>query len=215
MRLCVFVVRTDKGGSTFNFSEWLGNGSAVAISNLYYPGDTRNVSDNIQKLGIAVGTDAHRQNPQGILAGHQAQADEEEVLAPAVCYKAHFATIRVDEHNGSLSTERRIRSPGTRTRHGGLPRATGARNKPEATGRHIAQREIHWFEKWKQVLDWQPPSRSGLWAQTNVFLITVWTGGVASQKRSRFLWEGRPGEQRATSKLLRLVRASRTMLKAH
>ncbi len=57
----VFVVRTDKGGSTFNFSEWLGNGSAVAISNLYYPGDTRNVSDNIQKLGIAVGTDAFSQ----------------------------------------------------------------------------------------------------------------------------------------------------------
>jgi hypothetical protein len=57
----VFVVRTDKGGSTFNFSEWLGNGTAVAASNLYYPGDTRNVSDNIQKLGIAVGTDAFSQ----------------------------------------------------------------------------------------------------------------------------------------------------------
>ena len=57
----VFVVRTDKGGSTFNFSEWLGNGSAVALSNLYYPGDTRNVSDNIQKLSIAVGTDAFSQ----------------------------------------------------------------------------------------------------------------------------------------------------------
>jgi hypothetical protein len=57
----VFVVRTDKGGSTFNFSEWLGNGTAVALSNLYYPGDTRNVSDNIQKLGIAVGTDAFSQ----------------------------------------------------------------------------------------------------------------------------------------------------------
>ncbi len=57
----VLVVRTDKGGSAFNFSEWLGNGTAVAISNLYYPGDTRNVYDNIQKLGIAVGTDAFSQ----------------------------------------------------------------------------------------------------------------------------------------------------------
>ena len=54
----VFVVRTDKGGSAFNFSEWLGNGSAVALSNLYYPGDTRNVNDNVKKLGVAVGTDA-------------------------------------------------------------------------------------------------------------------------------------------------------------
>jgi hypothetical protein len=57
----VFVVRTDKGGSTFNFSEWLGNGSAVALSNLYYPSETRDVSDNLQKLGIAVGTDAFSQ----------------------------------------------------------------------------------------------------------------------------------------------------------
>ena len=31
------------------------------LSNLYYPGDTRNVSDNVQKLGIAVGTDAFSQ----------------------------------------------------------------------------------------------------------------------------------------------------------
>jgi hypothetical protein len=54
----VFVVRTDKGGSSFNFSEWLGNGSSVALSNLYYPGDTRNVNDNVKKLGVAVGTDA-------------------------------------------------------------------------------------------------------------------------------------------------------------
>jgi hypothetical protein len=57
----VFVVRTDKGGSTFNYSEWLGNGSSVALSNLYYPGDTRNVDDNVKKLAVAVGTDAFSQ----------------------------------------------------------------------------------------------------------------------------------------------------------
>jgi hypothetical protein len=57
----VFVVRTDKGKSDFNYSEWLGNGTAVAISNLYYPGDTRNVADNVQKLGVAVATDAFSQ----------------------------------------------------------------------------------------------------------------------------------------------------------
>jgi len=57
----VFVVRTDKGGWMFNFSEWLGNGTTVALSNLYYPADTRNVSDNVQKLGIQVGTDAFSQ----------------------------------------------------------------------------------------------------------------------------------------------------------
>ena len=57
----VFVVRTDKGKWDFNYSEWLGNGASVAISNLYYPGDTRNVADNVEKLGIQVGTDAFSQ----------------------------------------------------------------------------------------------------------------------------------------------------------
>jgi hypothetical protein len=56
----VFVTRTDAGGSRFNFSEWVGNGAAVAISNAYYP-DTRTVSDNVQKLCIQVATDAFSQ----------------------------------------------------------------------------------------------------------------------------------------------------------
>jgi hypothetical protein len=54
----VFVVRTDKGKWDFNYSEWLGNGAAVALSNLYYPADTRNFTDNAQKLGLQIGTDA-------------------------------------------------------------------------------------------------------------------------------------------------------------
>ena len=57
----VLVVRTDKGTSRFNYSEWLGNGAAVALSNLYYPGDTRNVSDNLQKLGVQIAADAFSQ----------------------------------------------------------------------------------------------------------------------------------------------------------
>jgi len=57
----VFVTHNDHGGARFNFSEWLGNGAAVAISNLYYPSDTRNVSDNLEKLGVQVATDAFSQ----------------------------------------------------------------------------------------------------------------------------------------------------------
>ena len=53
----IFVAQTDTGRRTFNLSEWGGNAAAVAISNAYYP-DTRNVSDNVQKLLIACGTDA-------------------------------------------------------------------------------------------------------------------------------------------------------------
>lgn len=57
----VFVAHDDQGRSRFNYSEWLGNGASVAISNLYYPSDTRDVADNVEKLGVQVATDAFSQ----------------------------------------------------------------------------------------------------------------------------------------------------------
>ncbi len=53
----VMVTETDSGHKRFNYSEWLGNASAVAISNLYYP-DNRTATDNALKLLEQVGTDA-------------------------------------------------------------------------------------------------------------------------------------------------------------
>jgi hypothetical protein len=53
----IVVARMDSGRNTFNFSEWGGNATAVAISNAYYP-DTRDWNDNLQKLLIACATDA-------------------------------------------------------------------------------------------------------------------------------------------------------------
>ncbi|MEO7141915.1 MAG: hypothetical protein ABI165_00255 [Bryobacteraceae bacterium] len=53
----VMVTRTDRGNWRFNYSEWVGNGTATAISNLYYP-DNRDFSDNAQKLCVQVATDA-------------------------------------------------------------------------------------------------------------------------------------------------------------
>ncbi|HUI58198.1 MAG TPA: hypothetical protein VLY04_24655 [Bryobacteraceae bacterium] len=53
----IVVSRVDSGHNSFNVSEWGGNAMAVAISNAYYP-DTRNVSDNVQRLAIACATDA-------------------------------------------------------------------------------------------------------------------------------------------------------------
>lgn len=53
----VMVTRTDSGGRRFNFSEWMGNATAVAISNSYYP-DNRTAGANAAKLGQQVGTDA-------------------------------------------------------------------------------------------------------------------------------------------------------------
>jgi hypothetical protein len=54
----VMAAKNDHGNWTFNGAEWMGNASAAAISNLYYPSDTRNAKDNAQKLLIAVATDA-------------------------------------------------------------------------------------------------------------------------------------------------------------
>jgi hypothetical protein len=53
----IFVTRTDSNGRTFNFSEWGGNATSVALSNAWYP-DTRTASDNVEKLLLQCGTDA-------------------------------------------------------------------------------------------------------------------------------------------------------------
>ena len=53
----VTVARMNSGRRTFNFSEWGGAAAVAAISNAYYP-DSRNVSDNVQKVLTSVATDA-------------------------------------------------------------------------------------------------------------------------------------------------------------
>jgi hypothetical protein len=52
----IFWTHTDSGGTQFNFSEVLGNSTAVAISNIYYS-DNRTASDAISKLGTQLGVD--------------------------------------------------------------------------------------------------------------------------------------------------------------
>lgn len=53
----VLVTHEDSGGTRFNYSEWLGNATAVAISNAYYP-ESRALAANGSKLLMQVGTDA-------------------------------------------------------------------------------------------------------------------------------------------------------------
>ena len=53
----VFWTHRDSGGSQFNYSEWLGNSTAVAISNAYYR-DQRSAGSSISKLAMQVGIDA-------------------------------------------------------------------------------------------------------------------------------------------------------------
>jgi hypothetical protein len=52
----IFVTHSDSGTTQFNFSEILGNLTAVGIANAYYP-DNRNVPDNAFKFGVQIGTD--------------------------------------------------------------------------------------------------------------------------------------------------------------
>ncbi len=54
----IVITRKDNGRSGFNFTEFLGNGAAAAISNLYYPVEYRSASHTIQRLGLTVMTDA-------------------------------------------------------------------------------------------------------------------------------------------------------------
>lgn len=52
----VVVTKTDSGGSQFNFSEWLGNGTVAAIGNAYYPNE-RGFGSTMQRTLTQVGTD--------------------------------------------------------------------------------------------------------------------------------------------------------------
>jgi hypothetical protein len=52
----IFLTRSDTGATEFNYSEIIGNSTAVAISNAYY-GDNSDVGDAVSKLGIQLGVD--------------------------------------------------------------------------------------------------------------------------------------------------------------
>ncbi len=52
----IFWTHTDSDRTQFNYSEILGNSTAVAISNAYYP-DQRSVTDAAAKLGMQIGVD--------------------------------------------------------------------------------------------------------------------------------------------------------------
>lgn len=53
----IFITKSDAGTYRFNYSEWLGNASGVAISNAYYA-DGRTWNQNGAKLLTQCGTDA-------------------------------------------------------------------------------------------------------------------------------------------------------------
>jgi hypothetical protein len=53
----MLTARTDSGGSTLNFSEIVGNGAGVGISNAYYPSRERTWTKTGQKWIAQIGLD--------------------------------------------------------------------------------------------------------------------------------------------------------------
>jgi hypothetical protein len=54
----VLVTRKDSGGNIFNISEFAGNGTAIAISTLYYPASDRSFTSGISGFTVQLGIDA-------------------------------------------------------------------------------------------------------------------------------------------------------------
>lgn len=52
----IFWTHKDSGGMQFNFSEWVGNSTAVAISEAYYP-NNRTAGDAVSALGAQIAVD--------------------------------------------------------------------------------------------------------------------------------------------------------------
>ena len=54
----VFVTQRDAGGQTCNYSEFLGNASAAALSNVYHPASERSFGDTADTFGVQLAIDA-------------------------------------------------------------------------------------------------------------------------------------------------------------
>ena len=89
---------------------------------------------------------------------------------------------------------------------------------PETFWADVAEKEIHWFEKWTKVVDWNPPEvKWFVGAKTNVSYNCLDRHLTTSRKnKAAILWEGEPGEQRAITyqELHRLVVRFASVLKS-
>jgi Acyl-coenzyme A synthetases/AMP-(fatty) acid ligases len=93
-----------------------------------------------------------------------------------------------------------------------------AEQDPEKFWGELASQELHWFQKWSKVLDWQPPvAKWFAGATTNVSyncLDRHLTG--ARKNKAAIIWEGEPGDQRIITykELHRLVCRFASVLKS-
>ncbi|MBD3884329.1 acetate--CoA ligase [Phormidium tenue FACHB-886] len=73
-----------------------------------------------------------------------------------------------------------------------------AKADPAAFWAELAERELHWFQKWDQVLDWQPPfAKWFVNGKINISYncldrhLTTWR-----RNKAALIWEGEPGDSR-------------------
>ena len=93
-----------------------------------------------------------------------------------------------------------------------------AQQDPETFWGEIAEREIHWFEKWSRVLEWNPPfAKWFVGAKTNVSYNCL-DRHLATHRKNKaaILWEGEPGDSRTITyqELHRLVVRFASLLKS-
>ena len=74
-----------------------------------------------------------------------------------------------------------------------------AKANPEAFWAELAEQELHWFSKWDQVLDWQPPFAK--WFVNGKINISYncLDRHLTSDRRDKtaLIWEGEPGDSRS------------------
>lgn len=73
-----------------------------------------------------------------------------------------------------------------------------AKANPENFWGELAEKELHWFQKWDQVLDWQPPfAKWFVNGKINISYncldrhLTTWR-----KNKAALIWEGEPGDSR-------------------
>ncbi len=73
-----------------------------------------------------------------------------------------------------------------------------AQKDPQKFWAELAEQELHWFQKWDTVLDWQPPfAKWFVGGKTNISYncldrhLTTWR-----KNKAALIWEGEPGDSR-------------------
>jgi len=93
-----------------------------------------------------------------------------------------------------------------------------AKDNPDQFWSDLAEREVHWFKKWDQVTEWNPPFvKWFVGGKTNISYNCLDRHATGARKdKVAILWEGEPGDTRAITyaELHRLVQRFASVLLA-